>query len=824
MKKTLFAVILICLYSPNADADFVESTPVGPGMVHHHEFREAGPWHLHVLEIDLTSDWVLLETAKANDRLAGYERTSSMAARHDEEEHRVVGAINGDFYASGGIPIGAQVLDGVLLKGPAPNRSVFGVTPGKAPFLEVVTFQGQVMAADDSIWDIHGVNQTRQTDNLIVYNSYYGTTTQTNYWGTEITVRYLTESLTINDTMSVEVVAKDSVTETGHGNNAIPSNGIILSGHGTSGDFLNQYVFVGDTLALVLQLPPLDQPIVELVGGGPRLIRDGTATVESVAEGFGQSFASDRHPRTAVGLSQDSTKAYFITVDGRQAGYSVGMSLYELADYMLEWDLYQGANLDGGGSTTMVVRGQVVNSPSDAGGERTVANSLMAISTAPTGPLAILRIDPGLAYALTETQIQFTVAAFDQHYNPVAVQEDSLIWSCDALLGAIDETGLFTAGSEQVSGYVYVAQGAVRDSSLVHITDIASIELEPNPIILEVGEQQDITPQARDSYGNMIALAITEYQWSLAGEMGDISATGTFTATQPGQGYVIATYRSVAGSTAVSVGIPTEAILDDFGDLSNWSLTGVRVNLSECSISLDSSVVVSAPSSGKLHYSLQTGGTSALYLECSIVISGTPDAIGVHVYGDGRGHWLRGEFEDADEEKFLVNFTTSSPGINWSDSWQYLEVPLEEAEPHWGNPAAVLTYPIIWKRVYLAETDDAAKDSGTVFLDDFTASFIATGVERDQHPQLPTRFELKQNYPNPFNPTTRIAFSLPQAVHVTLEIYNVLGQRVATLVNEEMLPGNHVASFDAAELASGIYLYKLRAGPYQQTKKMAFIK
>jgi exopolysaccharide biosynthesis protein len=71
------------------------------------------------------------------------------------------------------------------------------------------------------------------------------------------------------------------------------------------------------------------------------------------------------HPRTGIGINQDSTKLYLFTVDGRQPGYSLGMSLLEFANYMKEWNIYQGLNLDGGGSTTMVVRGSIVNSPSD---------------------------------------------------------------------------------------------------------------------------------------------------------------------------------------------------------------------------------------------------------------------------------------------------------------------------------------------------------------------------------------------------------------------------------------------------------------------------
>jgi hypothetical protein len=824
MRKLLFTMVFILTCVPFARADYTESTPVGPGIIHHHEHREMGPWHLQVLEIDLSNDLIHLETVKANDRLSGYERTSSMAGRNDHEEHRVVGATNGDFYASGGIPTGTQVLAGELLKEPNPNRSVFGTTPSKKPFLDVVAFNGQLIAADGSPLDVDGVNETRDTNELILYNKYYGSTTGTNYWGAEITVQYLAGQPVVNDTFLVLATAKDSVHEAGHGNNAIPADGLVISGHDTARDFLNEHVFVGDTLSLILQLPPLSHAVVELIGGGPRLIRDGLVSVESVSEGFGQSFASDRHPRTAAGFSQDSTKLYLFTVDGRQAGYSVGMSLYELADYMLEWGVYQGFNLDGGGSTTMVVRGQVANSPSDAGGERSVANALMVISTAPTGPLALLRIDPGEAYALAETQIQFSAAGFDQHYNPVAVNQDSLEWSCDVALGAIDENGLFTAGSDEVSGYVYAQEGDVRDSALVHITDIASIELLPNPVILEVGEQQEMSPQTRDSFGHLIELSVTDYQWSVSGEMGEISPAGVFTATAQGEGYVIASYHDISGSTAVSVGVPADVILDDFGDLSNWSLTGTLVNLSECSLAIDSSVAVSPPSSGKLHYSLQTGGTSALYLNCSIPISGTPDAIGVHVYGDGRGHWLRGELEDVDEEKFLVDFTPSSPGIDWTGTWRYLEVSMEDVIVHWGNPAAVLTFPITWKRIYLAEINDANKDSGTVFFDDFTASFIATEVEENEKARVPELFRLEQNYPNPFNPSTNISFELQASSHVRIDVYNTLGQRVTTLINKNMTPGRHIVHFDATGLASGVYLCRMKAGDFQQIRKMVFMK
>ena len=88
----------------------------------------------------------------------------------------------------------------------------------------------------------------------------------------------------------------------------------------------------------------------------------------------------------------------------------------------------------------------------------------------------------------------------------------------------------------------------------------------------------------------------------------------------------------------------------------------------------------------------------------------------------------------------------------------------------------------------------------------------------------PTKFELSQNYPNPFNPSTTICFNLPQAGYVKLTLFNILGQEVKTLVNESKESGVHTINFDATELNSGIYIYKLESGSFTQTRKMTLVK
>lgn len=89
---------------------------------------------------------------------------------------------------------------------------------------------------------------------------------------------------------------------------------------------------------------------------------------------------------------------------------------------------------------------------------------------------------------------------------------------------------------------------------------------------------------------------------------------------------------------------------------------------------------------------------------------------------------------------------------------------------------------------------------------------------------IPEHFNLKQNYPNPFNPSTTIEFDVQRAEHITLSIYNLLGQRVATLVNERLNPGSYKATFDASGFTSGVLFYSLEAGNFKATKRMILTK
>jgi hypothetical protein len=88
----------------------------------------------------------------------------------------------------------------------------------------------------------------------------------------------------------------------------------------------------------------------------------------------------------------------------------------------------------------------------------------------------------------------------------------------------------------------------------------------------------------------------------------------------------------------------------------------------------------------------------------------------------------------------------------------------------------------------------------------------------------PTNFELSQNYPNPFNPSTTISFSLPNTSKVTLKVFDILGNEITTLVDDQVDAGNHSIEFNAAGLSSGIYFYRIQAGNFTETRKMNLLK
>ena len=172
--------------------------------------------------------------------------------------------------------------------------------------------------------------------------------------------------------------------------------------------------------------------------------------------------------------------------------------------------------------------------------------------------------------------------------------------------------------------------------------------------------------------------------------------------------------------------------------------------------------------------------------------------------------------------------------------WHAIRVPLMENEDptkglvHQGDvydgyfdPDFVRGWYLEWGSwgTSLVDIDGTIADSGVVYFDNMVLGVVPPPTSvKSRSSQRAGVFELEQNYPNPFNPTTHIDYYLPAQEKVRLDIFNIAGKKVATLVDEVQAAGRHEAQFDAASLGSGVYFYRITAGAFTAMKKMSLVR
>ena len=351
---------------------------LAPGVVYREIHLPEGPWQIHIVEVDLPRSWaagIRVRTAKQ----AEARKTSHLAAG-------ALAAINGDFLFPGeaGRPAGLYIESGNLIRVPQ-RRSAFAITATGQPLIAVYKMELGLLTAEGEPLPIAGFNREPAPGELVVFNDRAQVQGDSLHAPTGFLLQGLGATSIANDTISVWV---QQVRRQAWPLVLQPDQWLLAVGAGSAA---TEQVALGDTVQLYCRLLPARAKLMEAVSGGPRILRDGNVSIEVEQERLSRSFADKRHPRTAVGYSQDEQVLFLIVVDGRQPGYSEGMSLRELAEFMrtrladfshAKANAYQGLNLDGGGSTTMVVGEQVVNTPSDPTGERPVANALLVVAPA----------------------------------------------------------------------------------------------------------------------------------------------------------------------------------------------------------------------------------------------------------------------------------------------------------------------------------------------------------------------------------------------------------------------------------------------------------
>ena len=352
----------------------LKSEFIAPGIEHiqitqgYKSDKEAtGPWFINMLRIDLRR--AHLKMVHAMDEAVGLETVSSIASRYG-----ALAAVNSGYFRTTGTyrgdSVGVAVLNGKLLSEPTDIRAAAGLieSAGRQELIfGHVKFAGQVVAGARSKHTISGLNRARVNNELIIFTPEFHRTTLTEPNGLELIIR-----------RGRVVERRDQ-----KGSSVIPRDGYVISASGSARDWALANLRSGARVELKLNLTPTETEMTtrwkhatSIIGAGPQLIKNGRIEITNVAEKILPSFVNDGHPRTAIAKLK-SGQILLITVDGRQPGESVGMSLNMLADLLIELGATEAINLDGGGSTTMVIRNKLVNKPSDATGERPVSDAIL---------------------------------------------------------------------------------------------------------------------------------------------------------------------------------------------------------------------------------------------------------------------------------------------------------------------------------------------------------------------------------------------------------------------------------------------------------------
>jgi len=319
-----------------------------------------------------------LRAALANDEVMDTEVVSSIA-----ERHRAIAAINAGFFLPNGDPAGVFTMNRRLISDTRRPRGAVGVLKDaggiKLAFARLRATASLVIGQGKSqlTIPIDGIDTTRIRGQLMLFTPSYHSDTDAAAGGLEWVI----------DRRKGQLAGPLRVVSGPHkdGRTTIPATGFVLSFGGTKSPPGLARLKKGVPASIQVSYDPLEgEPQTwsfaqDIVGGAGLLIRDGQDVDDWTVEAFNKGFAEGRHPRTMIGTAQDGA-IWLVTVDGRQPQLSVGMTLLELRTLARKLGLVNALNLDGGGSTTMWVQGQVVNSPSDVTGPRKVSDALIVRS------------------------------------------------------------------------------------------------------------------------------------------------------------------------------------------------------------------------------------------------------------------------------------------------------------------------------------------------------------------------------------------------------------------------------------------------------------
>lgn len=655
----------------------------------------------------------------AGDTMTDCTAVSTAAQALEAQGYRVVAGINGDFYnTSNGLPIGIVVTEGKLRTSDGGYYAVGFRSDGTAligkPGVAAQVDLGY--GVDDGygnvtelIRPIAGINKARVSGGgmyLYTYDFNSRHTTGTVDAGVNVLCTITSGEVAIGS----RVTAYVEQIQDGPGAVSLQPNQIALSVHGEANNYYVdalRNLQVGTEITVHISANEGWDEVEYAVGALYSLVENGTLKSD---------LPTGVNPRTAIGQKADGTIVFY-TMDGRKSGYSVGSSLTQVGERLMELGCVNVLGLDGGGSTNLAVTtpdsttATIYNRPSES--NRKVTNQVFLVaSNRPSGTLHHFYVSAANDYVLAGSSVQITATAVDSNYIPM-----NKTYTLSASAGSITDNVLKTP---KVAGDITVkaSSGSKSGQTTIHVVDT------PDAITMKNGTASlsslTVTPGAKLSlsgeavWNHLPVKADPEaFTWSLSGNIGMIDEGGKFTASTPGEGTITVS----AGRNSVTIPVTVTRIplktLDGFENGTGTVSYGMGI---QSEWKTDAEYVRFGRGALGLTYSdLEYDGRASInaYYE----IPEPYDAVNLWVYGDGSGNDLMMETDGASQQICTLDFTGwKQINVQMPENATYIEgfavqgVMVDALNEETGEFTAILT----------------TANSGKIYMDQMVAAFQGT--------------------------------------------------------------------------------------------------
>jgi hypothetical protein len=411
---------------------------LAPDVSYHQEVSFDPPLIIHSVRFAYPSQGMRFETVLAADAIfpqdgrPSRESPVALARRLD-----ALVVVNADFFSmtgeSDGVPLGVMLSRGKLASEPYAGRSTVAWADSALLF-DIPRFDAKITTPDGREIPINGLNRRCKPGEIVVYNDLAGRAYSQQVANAFIFEEVKTEEYHKETFLQFKLVVPDV-------SNLVvqPGQWVFLVAPGKEPPFMETLSMPGIwKLDLNLRGDINWRAIQEAIGGGPRLVRNGQVAVSGEAERFQRSLIADRHPRTALGYTA-SGEVVLVVVDGRSP-ISRGVTLAELARIMARMGCQDAINLDGGGSSAMVLAGNLINRPSD-GTPRPIANALALFVPKPQIMLRELSIRSQTTQLLEGQKVVMTL----KDAEGAVIENADILWLCEGRSAWIDQGGTLRA-------------------------------------------------------------------------------------------------------------------------------------------------------------------------------------------------------------------------------------------------------------------------------------------------------------------------------------------------------------------------------------------